>query len=431
MNIASQIKEAFVSGPKSIVNLGNKSRLWLLTYLVLAVIVFGSVSALLLANEDSIRNALFSYIFPDSWHGLADWMEGFFFESQTKIVLIGMILSGSVVFASILLFPIKEKCSAVCEIESGLSEGSGKEFPLYLQALEETKLFILYLTAQLTILWIGYYPYPWASWLSSGLSILFLLFTFSLDLISPTLQRHRIAYSSILKLLAQKPLLTLGFGSVFSLPMIAIGTLVVSIEHLSLMQMSSILFGANILSITAAIPAGTYIAIKLFPYEKEMPPPTRLTKRIACSALAVLLTVNLFFHSRLLQSMHHKSQFLKCEYNIDWGSFDIDMPGLSKLMHGKSEIDLSFILQVNNPTPFDLVVENSTLTIEQFEKEFAKIDLDEFSVASGKTENKTIHFQSQLDADALSNFSNLLEGWNAKLEFELFPGIPFTVYISE
>lgn len=431
MKLVKQIHNALTAPPKSLSKLNRESAIWLAIYLVLALAVFGLVSAILMENEDRIRQAIFSYIFPNSWHGLAGWIEGFFFESQTKIVLVGMILSGSVIAASVLLFPLKEKCSAVYEVESGLSSGSTEEFPLLLQALEETKLVLLYLTAQLSILWIGYYPYAWASWLSSTLSILFLFYTFGLDLIAPTLQRHRIRYNTILKLLSKNTLLTLGFGCVFSLPMIGLGAVIVSIEDLSLVQMSSILFLLNILTITLAIPVGTYIAVQLFPDVQTTKPPSLTTRRWGYSCLALLLLVNLFFHGRLLQSFHHKSQFLKCEYQVDWDSFNLDTPGLSALFSGKSEIDFSFILQVKNPTAFDLVVENSTLTLEQYGKEFAKVDLDEFSVRSGEVKNNTIHLKSKLDAEALSNFVNLLNGWDIKLEFELFPGIPFAVYVSE
>lgn len=430
MNIVQQIKVASVATPKSLGSLRIRSQIWLLGYLLLAFAVFGTVAVILMAHEEEIRKAIFSYFFPESWHGLAAWMEGFFFESQTKIVLAGMVLGGAIVATSALLFPLKEKCSSVYELESGLTEGTDKEFPLTLQAVEETKLFLLYLTAQLTILWIGYYPYEWASIVSSVFSVVFLVYTFSLDLISPTLQRHRIAYSSIIKLLSKNAALAGMFGALFSLPLLAFGTLIVSIEDLTLVQMASIIFGVNIVSITLAIPVGTHLAVKLFPDLEVLSPPRPRTKKIGYIVLGLLLIVNLVFHSRLLISMHHKSQFLKCEYSIDWGSFDVEGPGFLNIFKGKSEVDLSFDLVVKNPTSFDLAVEKSTLTITQFEQEFAKVDINEFSVASGQSDRKNIQFKTKLNADVLSSFSNLLDGWDAELEFELFPGIPFVVDVG-
>ena len=279
-------------------------------------------AALLIANEQVLRKLVLGYLFPQSWHAITDTLVDFFFESQAKLVLGSAILSGSIVAVSILLFPLKERVSATFERDAQLKTDQSDEFSLLYQGWEEVKLFFIYVTAQLTILWIGYYPYTWTTYLSIALGVLFLFFSFGLDLISPTLQRHRISYSLILKLLCKNPLVTLLFGAVFTLPSLGLSHIVLSLESLTLVEMSVILFFTNIVFLSLAIPAGTIIAAQLFPEAKTTVAPSFTNKAKAYGLMGFLLCINLILHSRLYLSMHHKSQFLKCEYDIHWGSMD-------------------------------------------------------------------------------------------------------------
>ena len=204
MRLTQQITLALFFAPLSLRHLKKNSLVWLLSYLTLGLVVFSIFSWFLLENQDHIKQNILDYFFPQSWQNVSERLGVYLFESQAKVVLSNLVLSGSLVMASLFLFPIKEKYSAKFEQDLPVNNGSIKEFPLIMQALEETKLFIVYLAAQSIILWIGYYPYQWATITSIILSYLFLFFTFGLDFISPTLQRHRITYSLIIKSLLKK-----------------------------------------------------------------------------------------------------------------------------------------------------------------------------------------------------------------------------------
>lgn len=159
MKILTQINQALFQAPASLRYSKHKTVTWLVIYLSLGLLVFSTFSWFLIDNQQTIKFHILDYFFPQSWHELSEKLGLFFFESQAKIVIGNLVLSGSLVAASIFLFPIKEKYSATFEREAGFDNGPVQEFSLAMQVLEESKLFLFYLTAQSVILWIGYYPY--------------------------------------------------------------------------------------------------------------------------------------------------------------------------------------------------------------------------------------------------------------------------------
>ena len=262
------------------------------------------------------------------------------------------------------LFPLKERYSAIFEKEMGYPNGQPEEYSLAYQAVEETRLFLFYLTAQLSILWIGYYPYEWTRTLSIVLSYFFLFFTFGLDLISPTLQRHKINYAKIVKLLTANPVLTLGFGLVYSLPVVLLSFWVFSNPEWSLTKITSVLFFLNLLAIALAITGGTKIATQLVPLAKQLPAIGHQRQAFWYGLMGLVLVISATLHATLVSSMHHKSQILKAGYDVQWSSIDIDLPSLEELRTGKAFGSLSVDLEITNPTEFDIIIEKSRLLID-------------------------------------------------------------------
>ena len=97
----------------------------------------------------------------------------------------------------------------------------------------------------------------------------------------------------------------------------------------------------------------------------------------------------------------------------------------------KSKHSMSFVLEARNPTPFDLEIEDSLLIIKQNDNLIATVEIPRLAVSSGGMTRKKMEFNSALDFSKLSSFTGLLDGWTVDLEFELFPGIPFTVAVVE
>lgn len=431
MTLLKQITEACFYAPRSLLQLKSNSLMWLGIYFISAFAVFSLFTSLLITHQEAIKNILLDYFFPQSWHGISQKLANFFFESQAKIVIGNMIISGSLVLASIFLFPIKEKYSAEFEKDAKYPNGPVKEFPLSYQAWEEIKLFLFYLTAQSVILWIGYYPYPWTNGLSIGLSYLFLFFTFGLDFISPTLQRHRTHYTIILKVLLKKPVLVLLFGLLFSLPSILLSRYIFTIETLNLFEIISILFLANVILLTLAIPAGTHVASSLLPQVKQTIPPTQRSIKYTYSAMSLILLAGLFLHGKLITSLHHKSQLLKAEYHLDWSSIDYQLPSLSEFLNSPSVSNLSFDMVITNPTGFDIIIEKSQIFVSKQANTIATIDLTGFEVPAGESRQVNMQLNSNSNLAKISNFRTLLENWRVDMHLELMPGIPFVLNIVE
>jgi len=431
MTVWQQLKICLVDSFSSLKNIRSKTALWLGIYYFIGLLVFGFLVWQLTENQVSIKNSILDYLFPKSWHGISDMLANFLYESQAKVVLGNLIISTSFILASIFLFPIKEKLSQVFEQESNFHSGEYQEFSLFQQAIEESKLLLFYFSIQSLILWIGYYPYVWSTWLSIILSYCFLFFTFGLDFIAPTLQRHRTKYALILKTLFKHPIIPLVFGALFSLPVILLTRVLFENPENTFIETIGFIFIANLLLLAFAIPVGTTIANKTFSLFKNTQPPNKKNMTVFYTTITLILIASLFLHSRLVISLHHKSQLLKADYNIDWSSIQYEIPSFTELTQGKAFSNLSFDMQVNNSTEFDIVVENSILYITQKEKKVATIRLSSFSLPAGETHKIKINLGSNTDFSNLSDFNNLMNDWNINMEIDIWPGIPFIFNLKE
>ncbi len=396
-------------------------------YLLAGGFIFSGLIYLGISHQDELKKLLLDYLFPESWHTVSTQLIAFFYDSQAKSVLVNMVLSGSLVVASVFLFPLKEWYSARFEKEQNYPNGNCNPLNLWMQGLEETRLFLFYLASQLAILWIGYYPYEWCNILSVFLSYIFLFYTFSLDLIAPTFQRHGIKYSTINQVLLKHPIYSLGFGLVYSLPAILIGRWITQMENISFIEMSSWLFAINLIFIALAVPAGTLIASTLLASARTQPNLGKSTKITAYLTLIITLSIGVLLHGRLIQSMHHKSQVLKVEYELSFEDIAVSWNALEDLSFGEIE----FTLKINNSTPFDLNFENSTLRLMKNEQTFSTINFSGFNIQSGESKPIRMKIDSVSDFSMLGEFGQWLEGWRVTLEFDLYPGIPFIMELKK
>jgi len=317
MRILSQIHHSTLAALGSLTQQKHRSTVWMGIYLLVGLAVFSLFSWLFWQYQDDLKQMLLSYLFPDSWHTLSESVVEYFFSTQAKVVLSNLVLGCSLVIASVFLFPLKEKYSAHFESEQHYPNGTPHEFPLIRQAKEEIRLFLFYVTSQLIILWIGYYPFAWAKITSISLSYLALIIMFSMDLISPTFHRHQVGYSRMIIVLMRNPFATLCFGAIYSVPAVLLSYGITRFTELTFLEMSSWLFITNILFICIAIPGGTHVASQLLPENQHVKPFTLSTKRISYALMVILLITFGILHGRLAQSLHHKSQILKAEYEVD------------------------------------------------------------------------------------------------------------------
>lgn len=441
MTIVEQCKLAFLAAPASLKTINKNTLQWLAVYFICGLIIFLLFVDLLLSNQHAIKSALLNYFFPQSWHAVSQILADFLIESQAKVVVANFILSSSLVLASIVLFPIKEKASACFTKNIDLIKQSPKEFPLAMQAWEEVKLLVIYITSQSIILWIGYYPYAFTHWLSIILSYLFLFFTFGLDFISPVLQRYKQAYSKIIKFLLRRFIATIAFGLLCSLPVLLLSYWLLSLDNLTILETGAILFVLNLIFLTLAIPLGTYIGAKFYPAIQQLLPPTRGKNIAFWLIISSLCMFSLFLHSQLIKSLHHKSQLLKAEYAVDWQSFDFTTPSLSQMISGQLIGGFSVDMQVKNPTQHPIVIENSQIVIKKAARKITEVNVAGFSIPANNQHRVTLKFDSVTQLPKLSelkledfdlqnmDFSNIFEEWRVDLYLEVWPGIPFIMRI--
>jgi hypothetical protein len=345
-------------------------------------------------------------------------------------VLVNAIVSGTLVAISVLLFPLKERVSATFEVEGRLTNEAIEEFPLWFQAIEELKLVLVYAAAQGTIIFIGYHPDPIRKGVATALSFLFLFATFSLDFISPLLQRHQLRYSRILKALALRPLLLFGWGGLVAVPAVLGNLYVAKSETLSFDAGILIGFSANLVSIVLAVIAGTWVASKLLLPTRAHNRPSIAARLLAWLLLVALLAANGYVYGNLGQSLHHKSQILKCHYKIVPDTFAFSWPKWGSLLSGKVTVGVAFDLEIENPTAFDLELEKSRLEVRHEKALVAMSKLAPLRVPSKQTAKQRIDLKVQLAPTVLRKGRKLLEDhWSVTLFVQVTEHLEFPIYL--
>ena len=176
--------------------------------------------------------------------------------------------------------------------------------------------------------------------------------------------------------------------------------------------------------LSLAIASGTYIASAILPQAHQTPPISPLLKKTAYIIIGLCFTAGLIFHGSVFISAHHKSQVLKMEYNIDWKNVDIEMDSIFTIFKEEGSIAISFPLQVNNLTAYDFELEDSFVVIKQEEREIAHMAISRLFVPAGEVITQNMSANIHINGKSLSGFRELMQGWNAYLEYELLPGIP-------
>ena len=106
MKIGEQIKYGALAPYYAFKQL-RASSIWpLAIYFGCALLIFSLFSWLLIRYQADIKQLIFDYLLPKSWHGISDYLVDFFFESQTKLVLANLIINGGIVVASLFLLSL-------------------------------------------------------------------------------------------------------------------------------------------------------------------------------------------------------------------------------------------------------------------------------------------------------------------------------------
>lgn len=435
LGVGTQVKLAAVEAPTAIRRLRKRSAAWLATYLAASIVVLGIVAWAIIANHQHVLDLVLDYVLPEEWQFASKLLIRQFFAQQEQAVITNAAIVASLMVVQITLFPVKEMVSLALEQDAKLVGEPVAEHPLWFQMWEEIKLFLFMIAAQGTIFWIGYSTDPGRALLATVLSYTVLFASVALDFMSPVLQRHQLRYSSILKSLLSHPILTFGFGAVFALPAIIAARIAVDHPTWSFTTQLCVSFGAQVVGIALAAIGGTVAGAPLIPdarTRRRSPPVARVLTWVA---LLGLLGWNSYRFIAVGRSLHHKSQILKCEYTVDWGSFRAEAPGALELAQALRKnaitVGVGFDVTIHNPTSVLVEIEDNTFEVRQEAQLVAETRLPRLRVAPGATEKVAIELPLTIKPSQVLRIRELIttEGWSMTLFVRVADNFTFPIYV--
>jgi len=431
MSLLAQLG-ALLAAPFTLLRLRGRPFVLLLLYVALASALLGVVAVELVRHKGDLLHYAALYVLPAEWEPVARILVERFLASQHRPVIINAVVGASLVLVAMLLFPLKERVSAALERREQLVAKPPREFPLWFQAFEETVLFLAFAASQMTIFWIGYAPDPTRKRVAVALSYAVLFGSFAINFLAPLLQRHRLKYSTIAKVLARHPLVAFGFGAMFTLPTVWAAKLGTRYTSWRFEQIVGVTFAVNIACIAAAVVAGTFVAAKLLPAAQETRPPSAGTRALGWMALVAALSANLWAFSAVALSLHHKSQLLKCRWTLVPGTLHISPPDLKKLWRGDGgAMGLDADVEIENPTPFDVEVEENRVEAAHGGVVVATTALPRLRVPAGGRARQHLAVPLELRRELMERWRSLLEWkrWSVTMHLRVADAFELPIYL--
>jgi hypothetical protein len=372
---------------------------------------------------------------PADWHFAARTLFHKFFAQQEQLVVTNAVIAAALLVVQVTLFPLKEKVSAALEEDAQLVPEPVAEHPMWFQAWEEIKIFLAMLAAQGSIFWLGYTDDPFRRKLAVIVSFVVLAANVGVDFLSPVLQRHKLRYSQILKSLAAHPILTLGFGALFALPAIGATALAAAHKEWGFATQIGVAFGGQVLGVALAVIGGTVAGAPLVEDARRRTRSHWAIRVLAWTVLAAILAWNSYRFAVIGRSLHHKSQLLKCDYAVDWSSFQAETPSALDLIDAARKdsitIGVSFDVTVGNTTSVDVEIEDNRIEVRQKGHLVAMTKLPRGRVASGATEKLRVTLPLEITPSQALRIRELIttKDWALTLYLEVAEGFTFPVYL--
>jgi LEA14-like dessication related protein len=408
---------------------------WFALYLGLSGALLRGFAALFGRHDEALVRALVSFLVPERWHGVADFVLAFVFKSQAQQVTVNIVLIVTLNVVSLVFFWTKELLSQSYERDQaaarGLDDprGAWREYPIWYQWIEEIKWTLVGVALMFAVLWLGHSPEPWRKTTATVLSYGVLFFSAAGNYLAPPMQRRRTQYGQVIKAIFRKPLLALGFGAAVSLPQVAL-LHVVSHAELSAFVSLLIIFGVNIVFIAYSAVAGTHVGLALLPVAERTPRSSTVTKITAWLAVFAVLIGGAWILGRLGGVLAGKSQFLKCEYRIDWSTLQVDKPNLGGLLKGEVGVKVAFDVEIDNPNALPIRIEDNRLVVSDDDVVIAETRLSPLLVEARSVK------RTRVGLDAKVRATSVLEGielnptrWDITLYIELEEGFELPIYL--
>jgi hypothetical protein len=403
---------------------------WLIVYVLACAAVLGGGGALLVRHKQDLFDLVAAYLLPEEWRFAARSLVQRFVHAQSRQVLVNASVNACLAAVAV-AFPFKERLSASFERDARLTPEPGRGLPLWLEAVEESWLTLLLLTVQFTIFWIGYPPDPLRRQIALALSWALLFFSTGVSFLAPLLQRHRLRYPTILKTLVRRPLTLFGFGALFALPPVLVGQWAAG-EGLPLARAVLLVAGTVIASAAWATVGGAAASSRVLDAALATRPPRLLTRALVNGALLALAVANGWLYGTVLRSLHHKSQLLKCHYRVVPSSLHVQLPDLTAAWKARAvRIGLAFDVEIENPTDFDVEIEDNRLEASFDGRVVARTRVPPLAVPAHQKRTPHVEVPVALDLSVLSRGRELLDGqrWAATLFLQVTPDFELPVYL--
>lgn len=433
--VTQQLYLAGVEAPIAARKLRGRSTAWLVAYIGLATAVLAIVGYQLVLHEGDLAQLALDYVIPTDWQFAIRTLAHKFFAQQEQLILVNAVTTAALLVVQATLFPVKEQVSAALEHDARLVDEPIEEYPIWFQAWEEIKLFLALLAAQGSIFWLGYTDDPVRRKVAVVVSFLVLAVNVGVDFLSPVLQRHKLRYSQIIKTLFAHPLLLLGFGALFALPAIGATALAAAHKEWGFATQIAVAFGGQVIGVALAVIGGTVAGAPLVADARTRTRSHVAVRVVAWLVLATVLAWNGYRFGAIALSLHHKTQLLKCEYTLDWSSFDAQVPSAIDLALGakndKITVAVAFDVTVHNPTAVDVEIEDNHLEFRQKGELIAQTSLPRGKVASGATTKLHITLPVTVQPSQALRIRELVAGkdWAITLYLEVADSFTFPVYI--
>lgn len=435
-SILRQVQVALWTAPGVLARMSGRSWALFFLYLVLCGGLLGLLVVLFDSQEKNLQRAAMSFLFPEEWHGLIDFLLAFVVKSQAQQVLVNVILFVTMTLVSLVFFWSKELLSQSIERDRQ-NQGDPHADPsrwrdnaIWWEGLEEIKWTLFSTALMLVVLWVGHDVAPWRKTLATVLSYLVLFFSTAVNFMAPPLQRRQKQYGQILAAMARRPVLTMVYGAAMALPQV-LGLHLLGAADVPVSVALIAIFAVNVVFIAWSAASGTVAGLYLSELADAARPWPLWSRAILWVGTLGVLVFATWVAINLGVAIKDKSQILKCHYTVDWASVEVDKPGLGGLLKGEVEVGVSFEVEIDNPTELPVRIENNRLVAEDDGKVVAEGRLAPFEVPAGGKSRNRVGMNVKVRAGALLEGASLNPAaWGLVLYIQLTDDLEFPIPLA-
>jgi len=241
----------------------------------------------------------------------------------------------------------------------------------------------------------------------------------------------------MMKSLVVNFILLFAFGAIFALPAIITSRVVAAHTDWSPGVQLGFAFGAQVLGIAAAAIGGTVAGAPLLAdaqKRKRSSLPVRIAIWVLFLSLAAWNAHRFFVIGR---SLNHKTQILKCHYDVAWNSFSADIPSAYDLAMAIGSdtitIGVHFDVEIENPTSVDVEIEDNRLEVKQKDQLVALTQLPKVRVRAGTTEKVTVKLPLSIKPSQALRIRELIttKDWSLTLWLHVDEDWDFPIYLLD